>query len=175
MTLGKKIVFLTVFVIIGTNLYAQESGLTFKPFFGGGGMTVVFDGTGYGLGGYGEFAFLFYENGLQISNHLIGIGESINGASGNDYGRGSIIDKISFGGLLENNKLRTYAFIEGGVGFGSRNEMADINIIWGGGGGIDFFFHKNGSIYLESGYLQHHSDNMLFGGGSISIGTRGYF
>jgi len=43
-----------------------------------------------------------------------------------------------------------------------------------GGDGIDLFYHKNGSIYLEAGYLQHYVRNELIGGVSISIGTQGY-
>jgi len=44
----------------------------------------------------------------------------------------------------------------------------------GGGGGIDLFYHRKGSIYLEAGYLQHYVKNELVGGVSISIGTREY-
>jgi len=43
-----------------------------------------------------------------------------------------------------------------------------------GGGGIDLFYHKTCSIYLEIGYLQHFLNNEIIGGVSISIGTRGY-
>ena len=171
----KKIVFILVFVIIGLNLSAQENGFTFRPFFGGGGFSGMVTGSGgYGLGGVGEFAFLFFENGLQIGGHIIGRGDSIITDSRNNYGAGSIIGKLSFGGFFPNNFLRSYSFIEGGVGFGGGNETTALNLIFGGGGGIDIFFHRYGSIYLEAGYLQHYINNNLVGGVSISIGTRGF-
>ena len=44
-----------------------------------------------------------------------------------------------------------------------------------GGGGIDLFYHRTGSIYLEVGYLQHYVNNELMGGVSLVIGSRGYF
>jgi len=44
--------------------------------------------------------------------------------------------------------------------------------LFSGGGGIDLFYHENGSIYLEVGYLQYYIKNELVGGVSISIGTR---
>jgi len=171
----KKIVFILVFVIIGLNLSAQENGFTFRPFFGGGGFSGMVTGSGgYGLGGVGEFAFLFFENGLQMSGHIIGRGDSIITDSRNNYGAGSIIGKLSFGGFFSNNFLRSYSFFEGGVGFGGGNETAALNLIFGGGGGIDIFYHRYGAIYLEVGYLQHYINNDLVGGVSLSIGTRGF-
>jgi len=50
-----------------------------------------------------------------------------------------------------------------------------MNIIFGGGGGLDLFFNRHGSVYLEIGYLQHHINNELIGGISINIGTRRFF
>ena len=95
-----KFVSILVAAIFSTNSYAQESDLTFKR-FGGGGWTAVFDMSGgYGLGGYGEIAFLLNnKGGLQIVNHIIGKGENIV-VDGNAYGVGSITEKISFGGFL---------------------------------------------------------------------------
>jgi hypothetical protein len=175
MSIGKKIVTMLVFAFIGINLYAQQNGFTYKPLFGGGGATAMFAGNGgYGIGGYGEYAFLYYENGLQISSHIIGRGDAITGELGKKYGTGSIMEKIGFGGYLPNNFMRSYAFVESGIGFGGGNETFTLNILFGGGGGIDLFFHKKGSIYLEAGYLQHYVKNELVGGVSISIGTRGY-
>ena len=84
MSICKKMDVLLVFAFIGINLYAQENGFTYKPLFGGGGATAMFAGNGgYGIGGYGEYAFLFYENGLQISSHIIGRGDSITSELGN--------------------------------------------------------------------------------------------
>ena len=174
MPLGKKVFVLMIFAFIGINLYAKENGFTYKPLFGGGGATAMFTGNGgYAFGGIGEYAFLFYENGLQISSHIIGRGDTITSEFGNRYGTGSIIEKVSFGGFLPNN-LRTYAFVESGVGIGDGNKTLAFNILFGGGGGIDLFYHRNGSIYLEAGYLQHYVKNEYLGGVSISIGTRGY-
>ena len=162
-------------VFIGMNLSANENGFTFKPLFGGGGGTAVFDGTGgYGLGGMGEFALLFFDNGLQISSHLIGRGDSITANTGINYGTGSILGKLSFGGFFPNNIFRSYGFVEGGFGFGGGNGTSTSNILFGGGGGIDLFFHQNSSIFLEAGCLQHYLDNTLIGGISISIGSRGW-
>jgi hypothetical protein len=177
MTTGKRLAAFLVIALIGMNLSAQENGFTFKPLFGGGGAkgTFTFDGA-YGLGGYGEYAFLFFDKGLQIGNHIIGMGSSITTGSGNNYGTGSIMEKISFGGLLPKDFLRSYAFIEGGIGFGGDNsEKVALDILFGGGGGIDLFFHKKGAIYLEAGYLQHYIQEERFGGITISIGTRGYY
>ena len=172
---GIKWIIVAILAFIGMNLSANENGFTFKPLFGGGGGTAVFDGVGgYGLGGMGEFAVLFYDRGLQISSHLVGRGDSITADTGINYGTGSILGKFSFGGFLSNNNFRSYGFVEGGVGFGGGNGTATSNILFGGGGGIDLFFHQKGSIYLEAGYLQHYLDNTLIGGVSISIGTRGW-
>ena len=87
----KKWILVAFLIFIGMNLSANENGFTFQPLFGGGGGTAVFDGTGgYGLGGMGEFALLFFDNGLQISSHLIGRGDSIIANTGINYGTGSI-------------------------------------------------------------------------------------
>jgi hypothetical protein len=171
----KKIILVIFFVLIGLNLSAQENGFTFRPFFGGGGFTGMVTGAGgYGLGGIGEFSFLFFDNGLQVGGHIIGRGDNIFTDSRNDFGTGSIIGKLSFGGFFPNNFLRSYSFIESGVGFGGGNETTALNIIFGGGGGIDIFLHRYGSIYLEVGYLQHFINNELVGGVSFVIGSRGY-
>ena len=176
MNVGKKLLVLLVFTFFGINLSAQENGFTFKPFFGGGGFSGVIGGTGdYGLGGVGEFAFLFFDNGLQMGGHIIGRGDSITTESKNSYGTGSLIGKLSYGGFFPNNFLRSYAFFEGGIGFGGGNETTALNLIFGGGGGIDLFYYRTGSIYLEVGYLQHYINNELMGGVSLGIGTRGFF
>jgi hypothetical protein len=97
----KKIVVVLIFTFIGINLFAQESGLTYKPLFSGGGATGMFNLDGaYAVGGYGEYAFTFYEDGFQISNHIIGSGGNITSKFGNKYGTGSIIEKISLGGFF---------------------------------------------------------------------------
>ena len=176
MNVVKKAFILLIFSFFGLSLYAQESVFTLKPFFGGGGFAGVIGGRGdHGLGGIGEFAFLFYDNGFQMGGHIIGRGDTITTGLKNNYGTGSIIGKLSFGGFFPNNFLRSYAFFEGGIGIGSANETAALNIIFGGGGGIDLFYYRTGSIYLEVGYLQHYINNELMGGVSIGIGTRGYF
>jgi hypothetical protein len=172
---GKKWIIVAVFAIIGMNLSANEQGFTFKPLFGGGGGTAVFDGMGgYGIGGIGEFAILFYNRGLQVSSHIVGRGDSVTTVSEINYGSGSILGKLSLGGFFPNNNFRGYSFFEGGIGFGGGYGAATSNFLFGGGGGIDLFFHQAGSIYLELGYLQHYLDNILIGGVSISIGTRGW-
>ena len=176
MTTIKKMAFILFISFVGMNLNAQESGFTLRPFFGGGGGTAVFDGFGgYGIGGVGEFAFLFYDKGLQMGFSLIGRGDGITTEHGNNYGTGAIIGKLSLGGFFPNDFLRSYSFIEGGIGFGGGNGTTALNIIFGGGGGIDLFFHQKGSIYLELGYLQHYLNNRIIGGVSVSLGTRGYF
>jgi len=176
MSFGKKLVILLVLSILSLNLNAKENGFNFKPLFSGGGVSGMVGSAGdYGFGGVGEFAFLFFENGLQMSGHIIGRGDSITTEANNSYGTGSLIGKLSFGGFLPNNIMRSYAFFEGGVGFGGGNRTSALNIIFGGGGGIDFFYYRTGSIYLEAGYLQHYINNELVGGISIGIGTRGFF
>jgi hypothetical protein len=177
MTFCKKMTVLLIMAFIGFNLNAQENGWTFRPFFGGGGGTATFGGAGnYGIGGYGEAAFLFYDKGLQIGSHFIGRGDSVTVNSNNNYGTGSILAKLSFGGPLPKDFLRSYGFIEGGVGFGGGNNSGFTNnFIFGGGGGIDLFWHESASIYLEDGYLQHYVNNELVGGVTLSIGSRGYF
>ena len=176
MSVVKKLVILAAIAFVGTNLNAQESGFTFRPFFGGGGWTAVFDGAGgYSLGGTGEFAFLFYDRGMQIGGHIVGRGNSITTSHGNSYGTGAVSGKISFGGLFPISFLRGYSFIEGGIGFGGGNETGGVNFIFGGGGGVDLFFHRHGSIYLEVGYFQHSLNNEIVGGAAITIGIRGYF
>ncbi len=170
--LGRKWIIMAVFAFLSIKLSAKENVFIFKPLFGGGGVTAVFDVVGgYGLGGMGEVSFLFYDKGLQISNHFVGSGDSITTDTGIHYGTGSIMEKLSIGGFFQNNKFRSYAFVEGGIGFGGGNEVFAMDVLFGGGGGIDFFFHQRGSIYLEAGYLQHYYwDNNLIGGISISIG-----
>jgi len=172
----RKLVIILIFAFFSLNLSAQDNGYTLKPYFGGGGFSGVVGGAGdYGLGGVGEFAFLFYDSGFQMSGHIIGRGDSITTDEKSNYGAGSIMGKLSFGGFLPNNFMRSYTFFEGGVGFGGGNGTPALNLILGGGGGIDFFYHKKGSIYLEAGYLQHFINNETVGGLSIGIGTRGYF
>ena len=176
MTTKKKMVFLLSIALMSMNLNAQESGFTFRPFFGGGGVTAVFDGFGgYGIGGVGEFAFSFYDKGLQMGLSFLGRGDGITTKDGNNYGTGAITGKVSLGGIFPNSIFRGYSFIEGGIGFGGGNGTTVINTIIGGGGGIDLFFYRRGSIYLELGYLQHFLNNELIGGVSITLGTRGFF
>ncbi|MCL2381264.1 MAG: hypothetical protein FWC64_06685 [Treponema sp.] len=171
----KKIVIVLIFAIAGMNISAQESGFTFRPFFGGGGFSGVITGIdGHTFGGVGEYAFLFFDNGLQMGGHIIGRGDLITTNSGDSFGAGSILGKLSLGGFSSNNLIRSYSFLEGGIGFGGGNGTTSSNLIFGGGGGIDFFFHRYGSVYFEVGYLQHFMNNELLGGVSITIGTRGF-
>jgi len=169
-----KFVCLLIVTIFSANSYAQQSDFTFKR-SGGGGLTAVFDmAGGYGWGSYGEFAFLLRnKGGLQIINHIIGQGGSIV-VNGNTYGIGSITQKISFGGFLS-PKIRTYGFVQGGIGVGGSNETIALNLSFGGGGGMDLFVHRRISIYFEAGYLQHHLGHKLIGGMSASIGIRSWF
>jgi hypothetical protein len=176
MNTGKKLTAFLFITFFGTNLFGQENGFTLKPLFGGGGATAVFDGTGgYGLGGIGEFALLFYDNGLQVSNHFVGRGDSVTAVSGIIYGTGSIMEKVSFGGYLPKDFLRSFAFVEVGIGFGGGNGTTALNLLFGGGGGIDLFYYNSGSIFLEVGYLQHYLNSEIIGGVSISVGSRGWY
>ena len=177
MTSVKKLTFLIFIAFLGVSLNAQEDGFTFRPFFGGGGGTAVFTGTGgQSFGGIGEFAVLFYTRGEMLwCAHIVGRGDSITTSNGNNYAIGGITGKVSLGGFLPVRFLRSYSFIEGGVGFGGGDGTRTSNMIFGGGGGIDLFFHRTGSIYLEAGYLQHFINGALVGGVSITIGTRGFF
>jgi hypothetical protein len=52
------------------------------------------------------------------------------------------MEKISFGGFLPKDFLRSYTFVEGGVGFGDDNGAFALNILFGDGGGMDLFFNK---------------------------------
>jgi hypothetical protein len=42
MKIHKKITILLAMAFLGFNLYGQENGFTFRPFFGGGGATAMF-------------------------------------------------------------------------------------------------------------------------------------
>ena len=171
-----KIAVILSFAFVGMNLNAQENGFVFRPLFAGGGGAAVFDGFGgYAIGGIGEFALLVYERDLQFGLHFGGRGNTITSSSGNRYGSGSLMSRISLGGFWPRDFLRSYSFIEGGIGFGAGNNTTAMNIIFGGGGGLDLFFNRHGSVYLEIGYLQHHINNELIGGISINIGTRRFF
>jgi len=77
--------------------------------------------------------------------------------------------------MLIGKKMRAlliFAFI--GINLYAQENGFTYKPLFGGGGGIDLFYHRNGSIYFEAGYLQHYVKNELVGGVSISIGTRGY-
>jgi hypothetical protein len=174
----KKLAIFVVFAFIGINLNAQENGFTFTPHFGGGGFSTIFtfDRSGkYVAGTQGEFAFLFFENNFQISYSIIGKGSSISTGYGDNYGTGSITNKISLGGYLPKDFLRSYSFIEGGIGFGAGTGTNALSYIFGGGGGIDLFFNETGTIYTEFGYLQHYIHHELVGGIAVSLGVRRYF
>jgi hypothetical protein len=176
MSIGRKMSVLFILAIIGMNLYAQESGFTFKP-YGGGGATATFDfHGGYVVGGLGEFAFLFYDKGLQISNHIVGRWDFMQTASENKYSSGSFSEKISLGGFFIKNIIRAYGFIEGGAGVGGAKSTGPLlKIVYGGGGGIDFLYNKYGSMFLEVGYLQNHLNNETVGGLTTAVGFRGEF
>ena len=168
MSAGKRMTILLFLAFVGVGLYAQESA--FRLFFSGGGPTAAL----HGFGGKGEVAFLFYDRGLQISGHLVGRGGSV--AIDNDnHGAGSLGAKLSFGGLWPNGRFRSYAFVEGGIGAAGGNYGSHMTGLFGGGGGLDWLFTETASLYIELGYLQHHINNRLVGGPSISIGARSFF
>jgi hypothetical protein len=176
MNIGKKLATFLIIAFFGTNLFGQENGFILKPLFGGSGATAVFDGTGkYSVGGFGEFALLFYDKGLQVSNHFVGRGDSVTAVSGIIYGTGSIMEKVSFGGYLPKDFLSSYAFVVGGIGIGGGNGNTALNLLFGGGGGIDLFYYNSGSVFLEIGYLQHFLNDEIIGGVSISVGSRGWY
>ena len=50
--------------------------------------------------------------------------------------------------------LLVFAFI--GIGLYAQQNGFTYKPLFGGGGGIDLFYHRKGSIYLEAGYLQHY-------------------
>jgi len=171
----KRFVLFMVIAFAGAGIYAQESGFTFRPFFGGGGGTVVFDGTGgFGVGGLGEYAFLVFDRGLQVGTHILARGDSITTPNGNNFGAASVSGRISLGGFFPGEFVRGYSFVESGIGFAGGNGTRAANFIFGGGGGFDFFVHERGSIYLEVGYLQHSLNNERVGGVAITIGSRGH-
>ena len=169
-------ILLAIFALAGMNLEAWESdlspgnGFTFRPLLSGGGLTASL----HGFGGVGEFAFLFYDSGLQIGAHIVGRGGGIN-INNDNHGAGSLGVKISFGGLWPNGRFRSYAFVEGGLGAAGGNYGAHVAGLFGGGGGLDWLFVPNASLYLEFGYLQHHLGGRFAGGPSISIGARSFF
>ena len=166
----KTILLALAFAFAAAGLCAQEGGFTFRPLFSGGGPSASL----YGFGGKGEAAFLFYDSGLQASWHLVGRGGSVN-AGGERYGVGSFGAKLSLGGLWTGGSFRSYAFVEGGLGMAGGNFGAHMAGLFGGGGGLDWLFAENASLYVELGYMQHHINGKLVGGPSVSIGARSFF
>ncbi|MCL2600414.1 MAG: hypothetical protein FWD88_04450 [Treponema sp.] len=171
MFVGKRIAVLLALALVGAHLHAQEGGFVFRPLFNGGGLTAALNG----LGGKGEVAILFFDSGLQVGAHIVGRGGLVS-IDDDNYGLGSFGAKLSFGGFWPNGVLRSYAFVEGGLGAaGGGDAGAHLAVLFGGGGGIDWLFLPNASLYLEFGYLQHHVNNRFCGGPSISIGARSFF
>jgi len=166
----KKAFLVLALIVAGSMVVAaQEGGFTFRPLFSGGGPTAALSG----FGGKGEVAFLFYDSGLQISSHIVGRGGSVI-IDGDTFGAGSIGAKLSFGGFWANGVLRSYTFVEGGIGAAGGNSGAHLVGMFGGGGGLDWLFMEGASLYIEFGYLQHHINSRLVGGPSISIGARSF-
>lgn len=164
-------------VLFCAGLPAQEgSSDDVGRFTIGGGSTFspAIDG-----GGHGEFVFLIYHNGLDIRNHLVLRGNAIHDKNGAGYGTFTLSEKISLGGISPNKLMRSYGFVEGGVGFWGNGTKAlfktPVGFVFGGGGGTDIFFAKSLSVYLEAGWLGHFVDEKIIDGPIFQIGWRGHF
>jgi len=169
MSHGKRVSVLLALAFVGVGLHAQEGGFTFRPLFSGGGPTAALSG----FGGKGEVAFLFYDSGLQISSHIVGRGGSV-AIDGDAFGTGTLGAKLSLGGFWANGVLRSYTFVEGGIGAAGGSSGEHLVGLFGGGGGLDWLFAAGASLYIEFGYLQHHVANRFVGGPSITIGARNF-
>lgn len=171
----KMAALLVVLGLLWVPAFADESTAKVGRLFAGGGITFTPQSPGEG---YGEFSFLLYHNNWDIRNHFIIRGAGLRDG-GNDYGLLTISEKISFGGVLSDNRFRVYGFLEGGIGLfghGSKRFFEfPLVYVFGGGGGTDIFFSKDGSIYLESGYLGQMLGSAYIGGPIFQIGWRGYF
>jgi hypothetical protein len=171
----KLVVFMIVFAVFCVNLFSQETTEDVKRFFTGGGITFSPNVDG---AGHGEFSFLLYHNKLDIRNHILlrGTGLVIDNVN---YGLLTLSEKISLGGIISNNRFRSYTFLEGGIGFFGNNDKkffsTPLAYSFGAGGGTDIFMGKNGSVYLEAGYLGHILGSKYIGRPMFQIGWRGYF
>jgi hypothetical protein len=160
--------FFVVFLAVSsTFLFAQT------PKFSLGGGAVFTNYTGGS--GVADFSFLlFNKNSLDIRNHFV-----LRGAGFDGGGLLSLAEKISVGSLLEENKFRSYGYIEGGIGlWGDKNKdffEMPLAYTFGGGGGIDRFLREDFSIYFEAGALIYVLDNNWKSGGVFQIGWKGYF
>ena len=168
--MAKKIAILLTLALAAANLGAGENGFVFRPLFGGGGLAASLNS----FGGKGEAAFLLFDGGLQVAGHVVGRGGLV-AVDRAGYGTGSLGAKLSFGGFWPNGVLRSYAFVEGGLGAAGGDTGARLAFLFGGGGGLDWLFLRNASLFLELGYLQHHVDGRFAGGPSVSIGSRSFF
>jgi len=169
MGFDKRVAVLLAFAFVGVGLSAQEGGFTFRPLFSGGGPTAALSG----FGGKGEVAFLFYDSGLQISSHIVGRGNSVV-IDGDTFGVGSLGTKLSLGGFWRNATLRSYAFVEGGIGAAGGNSGGHLVGLFGGGGGLDWLFTARASLYIEFGYLQYHVGGGFAGGPALTVGARSF-
>jgi hypothetical protein len=171
----KMAALLVVLGLLCVPAFADESTEKAGWFFAGGGTTFTPQSPG---GGYGEFSFLLYHNNWDIRNHFIIRGAGLRDR-GDNYGLLTISEKISFGGILSDNRFRVYGFFEGGAGlFGhDSKDFFEFPLVYGfgGGGGTDIFFSKDGSVYLESGYLGQILGSAYIGGPIFQIGWRSYF
>jgi hypothetical protein len=111
----------------------------------------------FGRTGQLGFSFLLFHNDrIDIRNHIMWYTGVLNWEKKGekDYGH-SIIDKISVGSRSYNGLFRSYAFLDGGVGFwGERQLEAFENGILGNVGfgfGLDVFPQKWLSFFTEIG------------------------
>ncbi|MDR2419196.1 MAG: hypothetical protein LBD79_09100 [Treponema sp.] len=125
-------------------------------------------------GGAADFGFLlFNKNSLDIRNHFV-----LRGAGFDGGGLLSLAEKVSVG-MLEEDKFRSYGYIEGGIGiWGDKNKdflERPLAYTFGGGGGTDIFLREGFSIYFEAGALIYILDNNWKSGGVFQIGWKSYF
>jgi hypothetical protein len=158
-----------VWVCLCAGLSAQEG---MPKFSAGGGISAA---AGFVGGGHGEFSLLIYhgDTGLDIRNHV-----ALRGGGGDNFGSAVLSEKISLGGMTP-GKYRSYAIVEGGVGFygTSSKPFFDMPLCYsfGGGGGTDIFFTEGSSIYFETGWLGQLASEELLHGTMIQIGWRRWF
>jgi len=138
--------------------------------FGGGSFLT----SGFMYGGNADFAFILYhKNNWDIRNHLV-----FRGGYFADGGIISLLEKISFGGILINN-WRTFGYIEGGIGITANKTKSffeqPFTYSIGGGGGTDIFLTGAMSIFFEVGGLFNITNGIWSGGSIFQIGWKSWF
>jgi hypothetical protein len=148
-------------------LSAQTKKLTIG---GGTFFTSYIDG-----GGFADIGLLiFNKNSFDIRNHFVLRGGGIGDSQG---GFLSLSEKISIGGL-EENKFRSYGYVEGGIGLWGNKGKGFFEMppayTFGGGGGTEIFMREHSCIFFEAGALIYIFDDNWKSGGMFQIGWKGY-